>query len=113
MVTVDYAYYAQEFGGQLSSEAFYSKINSAQALVDSMIMGRAVSTALLPQVKNAICAVLDEEVRTANGIVSSASNDGYSETYAVKQSRSESLYSVANIYLARTGLLFRGGLARC
>lgn len=113
MVTADYTYYSETYGGRLSADQFGANINRASMLVDSMIMGRAVPDALLNTVKSAICAVLDEDVRTANGIVSSASNDGYSETYKVTQTKGEALYSVAQMYLARTGLLFRGGLARC
>lgn len=113
MVTVDYTYYTGTYGGQLSQAQFNAHVNKATMYVDNMIMGRAVPTASLNLVKNAICAVTDESVRTANGVVSSATNDGYSETYAVTQTQSEALYSTASLYLARTGLLFRGGLPRC
>lgn len=115
MIRADYAYYVRTFGGSLSEDEFNSLIPRAAATVDALTFGRCdnLSGALADKVKSAQCAVVDEMQATSGGVVASASNDGYSETYAVTRTAEQRLKDAAALYLSATGLMFCGGLRRC
>lgn len=113
MVNADYTYYVRHFNGGLSEEEFNKALPRASAYVNALIFGRNVPDAYAENVMSAVCAVVDEIDATSGGVVASASNDGYSETYAVNRTAEQRLYDAAYLYLASTGLLFRGGLPRC
>lgn len=113
MVSVDYTFYVRNYSGSLSEEEFDRILPRASAVVDSLIFGRKVPDAFADRVKLAICAVVDEIDATSGGVVQSATNDGYSETYAVTRTSEQRLKDAAALYLSTTGLLFCGGLPRC
>lgn len=62
------------------------------------------------RVKNACCAVADVYAKQdAGGEVASESNHGVSRTYVASgKSTDKQLYDAAVLYLANTGLLYRG-----
>lgn len=100
-------------GGTLSEEEFVRLLEKAWAYLDGLTLGRV--NRLLPgpsadRVKRACCAVADEyAAQEQGGEVVSASNDGYSETYAGSgQTAPQRLYCAAALYLAPTGLLYTG-----
>lgn len=113
MVQPDYAYYALNYNGGLSEEEFARILPRATAVVNSLIFGRKVPDAVADNVRSAICAVVDEIDATSSGVVASATNDGYSETYAVTRTSEQRVKDAAALYLSTTGLLFCGGLPRC
>lgn len=113
MVSADYTFYVDQYGGTLSEAEFSAFAMRSAHMVDSMIFGRVPNERQTDAVKMAICAAVDAMQKTANGVIQSASNDGYSETYAVTGTAEQTVQNAAFIFLARTGLLFRGGLARC
>lgn len=115
MIVADYTYYAETFGGGLSEAEFNRLAPKAAATIDALTFGRCVNLPdpVADNVRSAMCAVVDEIDATAGGVVASASNDGYTETYAVTRTADQRLRDVASLYLAATGLMFCGGLRRC
>lgn len=108
----DYAFY-QGFGGQLSEADFLRLRAQAWAYLEALTMGRVNSALPGPaaeRVKRACCAVADEyAAQEQGGEVASASNDGYSETYAGSgRTAAQRLYDAAALHLAVTGLLYAG-----
>ena len=101
----------QAAGGTLS-EADYTRLaRRAWAYLDTLTMGRAaVSTgAVLDKVRLCVYDLVDTLAHEEQGgDVVSATNDGYSETYARSgKSTEQKLYASASLYLAATGLLDR------
>ena len=109
----DYAFY-QAMGGALSEADFTRLRGRAWAYLDALTMGLAVPASLpkpyVEKVKLACCAVVDEyAAQEQGGEVVSASNDGYSETYAGSgRTAAQRLYIAAALYLVPTGLLYAG-----
>lgn len=108
----DYAFY-RAMGGTLSEEEFMRLRGKAWAYLDTLTMGRvdkAIPGPAAERVKRACCAVADEyAAQEKGGEVVSASNDGYSETYAGSgRTAAQRLYDAAVLYLAPTGLLYTG-----
>lgn len=116
MCGADYGFYATVYGGQLA-EAEYKRLRARARLeIENLTFGRAYSVTdedTITRVKMAECAVADELSRMKNGVLASASNDGYSETYVTTRSARQRVSDAAARYLALTGLLFAGGVARC
>lgn len=114
----DYAFY-QAWGGSLSEADFLRLRARAWAYLDGLTLGRV--SRLLPgpsaeRVKRACCAVADEyAAQEQGGEVVSASNDGYSESYAGSgRTAAQRLYDAAALHLTPTGLLYAGmGGCRC
>lgn len=108
----DYAFY-QAMGGTLSEADFMRLWGHAWAYLEALTMGRVGKALLGPtaeRVKRACCAVVDEcAAQEKGGEVVSASNDGYSETYAGSgRTAAQRLYDAAALYLVPTGLLYAG-----
>ena len=116
MCGADYGFYTVVYGGQLA-EAEYNRFRArAHIEIDNLTFGRAYSATdedTITRVKMAECAVVDELSRTRNGVLASASNDGYSESYVTTRSARQRVNDAAARYLALTGLLFAGGVQRC
>lgn len=115
MIEADYTFYRLTYGGTLAEEDFTRLRTRARVEIENITFGRsngATDPDTVERVKLAECAVIDELTRTENGVVVSASNDGYSETYQVTRNARQRLYDAAARYLALTGLLYCGGLAR-
>ena len=79
-----------------------------------MTFGRARSPATPSHcraVKEAACAVAEELYRQEQGgEVSSASNDGYAETYVTSgRTPDQRLHDIVLRYLGTTGLMYQGG----
>lgn len=108
----DYAFY-QAMGGTLSEADFMRLRGRAWAYLEALTIGRVGKALLGPtaeRVKRACCAVVDEcAAQEKGGEVVSASNDGYSETYAGSgRTAAQRLYDAAALYLVPTGLLYAG-----
>ena len=104
---IDFDYYKNNFLGSLISlDKFYSIEKKACVYVNGAIGGKNSD---IGEVKDAVCAVCEliynEEKR--NGI-KSENTDGYSITFSETESFKEKVFDVISIYLANTGLLYRG-----
>ena len=120
MLTVDYEFYQNTYRGDKISEAAWPAFSrDAAAYVDTITFGRAAAGTLDDGVKKAcqmaVCAVAEElQTQDAGGVVASASNDGYSETYvAAAQTPSQRMRAAVGLWLDSTGLLFRGVCCPC
>lgn len=113
-----YSYYTDTYMGTMPEAEFDKLIRQAEAYVDAITFNRVNSSlpsAVINKVYDAECAIADIlQVAERGGIVSSASNDGYSETYAVsKETIEQRKHDAALLYLGLTGLMFCGGLPIC
>lgn len=120
MAYADYEFYRTEFrGGKLSEEEFNAHAERASALLDGYTFGRItddvfiVSPKLGRKIRLACCALCEDMQFVAEGGgISSESVDGYQVSYATSVSKSRSemrRYSdTVKVYLASSGLLYRG-----
>ena len=101
----------QQAGGKLSEEEYSSFARQAWAYLDTITLGKAaLASGPIGEKVAQCCYALTEEMcrESAGGEVVSASNDGYSETYATSGKTSEQrLSAIASVFLAATGLLSR------
>lgn len=117
MITVDYTYYKDEYGGNLSEDDFKKLVNIAYIVVDNFTFGRfqgltedVVNEFTLMKVKTCVCALCDKvESATLSGVVPRASESvgSWSVSYAadsLPKSVQASLYSLVNFYLGGTAL---------
>lgn len=110
----DYDFYRDIYRmGALCEEDFRRLAGKAWGYLEALTMGRvngALPAAAAKKVKLACCAVADEyAAQERGGEVSSASNDGYTETYiASGRTAGQRLYDAAALHLAPTGLLYAG-----
>lgn len=116
MIEADYTFYTTTYGGSAPEEEFNRLKKRAILEVENITFGRVngvLDERTAERVKMAECAVIDALASTRNGVIVSASNDGYSETYQANQTVRQRLYDAAARYLALTGLMFQGGFRRC
>lgn len=113
MAYADYTYYTDVYGGQLTQQIFSSLAPRAAAFVDLVTFNRAkTTTTYIDQVKMANCAVVDALHAASQGNKVSENNDGLSVTYSTlgQKGQDQSCYDAAKIYLAMTGLMFKGAM---
>lgn len=116
MMTVDYQFYKETFHGQMNESDFARLSVYASAYIDELTMGRVsdqLSENTMQRVKMAFCAVADAyHLNEQGGGVASETNDGISVTYVAgtgaAKSEDRRLYEAAVLFLAPTGLLYRG-----
>lgn len=118
MLTVDYEFYQNTYRGDKISEAAWPAFaRDAAAYVDKLTFGRAseASGAQRTACQMAVCAAAEErQMQDAGGVVASASNDGYSETYITEgQTPGQRMRAAVALWLDGTGLLFRGMCGPC
>ena len=98
---------------------FAGKACQIRVTVDKITFGRASADGLDDALKQAcqmaVCAAAEElQTQDAGGVVASASNDGYSETYiAASQTPGQRLRASVGLWLDNTGLLYRGVCCPC
>lgn len=129
MPYADFAYYTGTYyGTSIPEEKFPYHARQASMLINALTFGRtaAVAASLLPEaVKAATCRAAElyaeYEARKSNaaaatrdGLVKSETNDGYSVSYAdydasaEKAEAEDAIGRELAIYLASTGLMYRG-----
>lgn len=132
MIYADYNFYVSSFYGNVIPEEEYAAVAlRASQFLDYYTMNRAKDYSDLSELKMACCALAEEyhtiltakrhESQMADGEMQSQTVGSYSVTYRSKgESLAEAsaqaqsrLATVARQYLARTGLLYRGGVMRC
>ena len=116
-----YEYYSQTYNGTALDEvAFARYARMASNLVDTVTFGRVLNLQEIPDaVRDAVCAVAEnysEHKAKTGQAIKSESNDGYSVTFATAKTEEAFQAEAAGVirmYLAGTGLLFRGGAKCC
>ncbi|MGI6663887.1 MAG: hypothetical protein ACOX3W_00450 [Christensenellaceae bacterium] len=116
----DYEYYTAKYGGTIVKESEFPVYEKrAEAYLNMITFGNIDD--VTDEVKMACCAVVDTYKRhelsadaTLNGNISSEKSGSYSVSYTtgeldaqINKNRAE-LYDSALLYLANTGLLYRG-----
>lgn len=118
---VDFDYYLQTFCGSMDEISFGRALIEAQAFIDTITFGRIARLDVIPDcVKNAVCAAAEEinrrdESQRQHAGIKSESNDGASVTYDDVISNEQckaNMLAKARMYLANTGLLYRGFSAK-
>lgn len=107
----DYDYYITEYRGNKLDEASFGRlIRRAGSYIDQVTFGRSRRLCRI-ELSDAACAVAECMYKQEQGgEVSSATNDGYSETYVTSnRSSDQQLYNAALWYLGSTGLMYQGG----
>ncbi len=106
MAYIDYEYYTDRFKGNTIPLADFEHVSlRAEEYINYITNGRI--TDISEPVQNACCAVADKlySMGAREGI-QSETTDGYSVTY--RDADGLLLYGAAEVYLAGTGLLYRG-----
>ena len=108
MVTyADTAFYTDVYHGSLSGAELERSLRRANAYIGALMLRSPFP--IPDEVKYAVCEIADmyntEDSRS--GIVSE-NNDGYSVTYDKSLTAESKAYNIAVLYLANTGLLYRG-----
>lgn len=110
---VTYQDYTNTYGGSAIPESAWGRsYNNAEALVSAMTFGRSrglLKDDVLRLAILAVCAAAEELFAAEAGkTVSSENNDGYSVSYRAPVETQTEARRVAAVYLADTGLLYRG-----
>ena len=113
----DYDFYCA-LGGTLNREDFTRLSWKAWAYLEALTaerVNRPLPAAAAAKVKRCCCALADAyAAQEKGGEVVSASNDGYTETYAASgKTLDQKIYAVAAVHLAATGLLYTGMGGTC
>lgn len=129
MPYADFAYYTGTYlGTALSEQEFPACARKASILIDDLTFGRTgkLSASQIPDaVRDAACSAAEIYAEylakknaalkaTKSGTVKSESNDGFSVSYAdynaeqARISTESEMSEEITIYLAKTGLMFRG-----
>ena len=124
MVYATYEYYEKQYYGTLIPEkAFEQAIHKASQFIDYFTFGRITEedTTMYPYISACACAMADVIYKkTGEGNqareVKSENTDGYSVSYVTEcmdgmiseDVMKRKLYSIAEIYLMHTGLLYLG-----
>lgn len=108
----DYDYYINDYSGRAITEMDFPRLSrQASAYLDMLTLDKLTGDWTTDaRVKNACCAVAEVyALKNAGGEVASESNHGVSRTYVTSgKSTDTQLYDAAALYLANTGLLYRG-----
>ena len=126
MVVVSYEWYKTTYGGGLDEDTFNRLASRAFLFADAMTEYRLsacwarLAESVRVAVMSAVCAYADQaNIEESGGPVSSETNDGISRTYVTGSASSAGasknagtaqgrLSNAIRLYLAPTGLLFRG-----
>lgn len=126
MVVVSYEWYKTTYGGELDEGTFDRLASQAFLFADAMTEYRlstrwaSLAESVRTAVMSAVCAYVDQaNIEESGGPISSETNDGISRTYVAGSAASAGasknvgtaqgrLSDAIRLYLAPTGLLFRG-----
>lgn len=115
MAYADYLYYQDVYGGTMPESDFSRQARKASAYLEQLTLGRIRLMAGDSRVRDACCAVAEEYQTQERGFVVSETNKNHSVTMGrtdTEKSGGFRLYEAAALYLAGTGLLYRG-MGRC
>lgn len=108
MAYIDYEYYSNRFKGTTIPLADFEHVSLRAEEYINYITNNRITDISVP-VQHACCAVAEKlySMGAREGI-RSETTDGYSVTYADNATLHHLLYGSAEVYLADTGLLYRG-----
>lgn len=112
-IDLNYNFYTNDFGGTVVPPNLFSKFKiKAFYYLKQITFNRCVDKKFEIEVKFALCEMIEKlyKYEKDGGIKTSESVGNHSVSFKVKEDSSleKEIYKVANIYLADTGLLFRG-----
>lgn len=119
---VDYAYYSNEYGGELEEKDFRKASRWAEAYIRSLTCAKGdIFSAQNDMVKDAVCVTAETytafwKERAEGGAIKTEHNDGYVVTYVTEQEDGQlaedvlkkKAYRAVRAYLLPTGWLSRG-----
>lgn len=110
---VDYNFYKDDYGGTLVPPNLFKRLkNKAFYYLKQITLNRCIGTEFNMEVKLALCEMIDKLYKFENdgGVKTSESVGNHSVSFKVEDDATleKELYKIAAIYLADTGLLFRG-----
>lgn len=121
MQNLDYAYYSQEFGGDIiPEERFDYVIQKAEMYLNMFTFERLKDRDYDNVVKNCLCdmaeTIYNIKKRGNDMVKKSENNDGYSVSFVteitdgqdIREVLRKKLYGIAECYLMNTGLLYLG-----
>lgn len=111
-IYADYDYYVNNYGGNAIAEMDFTRLSrQASAYLDMLTLDKITDDWKKDdRVKYACCAAAEVYARQEQGgEVASETNHNVSKTYVTSgKSVDKQLYDAAALYLANTGLLYRG-----
>lgn len=114
MRSATHTYYRTTYLGELIPEAQFPRLSArALAYIDRITFGRLAASSTLPDAaKQAQCAVADVLYRAEQdgGVITAESSGSYSRSLGTQPGESvgRRMHDAAVLYLAGTGLLYRG-----
>ena len=111
MAYADYTFYTGTYKGNAIALADFDRlVTRASSYIDHITFGRATSYSTDDAVKMAACSVADTILAEENGgELTSQTVGSWSRSYVTSNKTSDQrLYDAARMYLAYTGLLYRG-----
>ena len=118
MKELDYAYYAEEYGGHIIPEDRFNYVmQRAEMYLHTFTFDRLKGKTYDSIVKNCLCDMAETiykvEKQNVKGIKKSENTDGYSVSYVteiadgqdMREVLSRKLYGIAKCYLMNTGML--------
>lgn len=116
---IEYKFYTDTYGGSKISESHWKRLSlKAAQWLDSFTFGRCSGSweeeEWSDRAKFAVCEMAEllaaDEERAGK---TSENTDGYSVSYDSGKSIDRTLYDVARVYLANTGLMYAGVDEEC
>lgn len=109
-MNVSYEYYKETYGGSLIPENRWKSLEiKMTARLNQYTFNRMKEGEWLEEAKAALCEMCEYAYRDEKrGGKTSETNDGCSATYDTGRSLDETLYGIAETYLANTELMYRG-----
>lgn len=111
-IYADYDYYVNNYGGNAIAEMDFTRLSrQVSVYLNTLTLDKITGDWKTDErVKDACCAVADIYAwRERGGEVSSETNDGASVTYVTSgKTIEQQTANTAALYLANTGLLYRG-----
>lgn len=109
-MNVTYEYYKETYGGSLIRENSWKSLEiKMTARLNQYTFNRMEEGEWLEEAKTALCEMCEyayrDEKREGK---TSETNDGCSVSYDTGKSLDATLYGIAEVYLANTGLMYRG-----
>lgn len=105
----DCDFYTNVYHGNLSGFELEKSLRRANAYIDTLIL--CIPSDIPDAVKYAVCEIADiYAAEERHSGIASENNDGYSVTYDRSRSVDTQVYDIAAVYLAKTGLLYRGNI---
>lgn len=112
MSFITYEFYTNKYGGDLIPSNKFKRISiKATAYINAITFNRIDENSISENIRLAVCEVAESiySVEKNGGIKSSETVGKHSVSYKTEDiNTNKELYNIAKLYLANTGLLYRG-----